>query len=440
VSSEMILIPCRGVNCKHLDCFDLMTFLSFYMKTATDMKWKCFHCKNVIPWKNIRIDIYLHKIIKRIMTEHPSKEVSTICFDDQGNWHLQDEFSEEWNKANQKTKKKKPKDNEEVKEEKKKEAPPVSNIIKKTELPIEECLEVYNHLIEQFKYMTETNRIFENVAIKMKEYNSFKNFSAKKMYEFLEKAQLLATLAIPSIFSSFEGRSTPPEAKIEEEVDRLMREKLEIHVKVIFAWAQKPEDLLNITLYLISKNKTSDPDFGLALELLLCYSRYMENNKIPFIFQKTNMQHIFGNLLRLFGERLGWKTDEFGYMIYSFRKCLPTMLLPDHIDKHFSIENQTMFNRLAEFFVELCKDFTMEEFIVFLDKTYKPPKNKFSFPEEETFAKYFVWYFGSIMKLRDPNIETKQIENYFKQWDKSKIIQDYMAANKITFENISSRV
>ena len=44
--------PARGKNCKHIQCFDLCTFLDYGARYG---KSKCFHCNENIPVSQLRI-------------------------------------------------------------------------------------------------------------------------------------------------------------------------------------------------------------------------------------------------------------------------------------------------------------------------------------------------------------------------------------------------
>jgi len=60
LSLGRIAIPSRGRNCKHPQCFDLASFLSFADQTS----WFCPLCKNPVPWDELLIDAKLEEAIK----------------------------------------------------------------------------------------------------------------------------------------------------------------------------------------------------------------------------------------------------------------------------------------------------------------------------------------------------------------------------------------
>ena len=437
ITSKMIVIPCRGAYCKHLDCFDMMNFLKFYMDAKTDKKWRCFHCKCIIPWKDLRVDIYLHKIIRELNTKFPGKEINSICFDEQGNWKLQDEFSEEWAKINQKKKENHEKKvKETIIEETIMDIGPRKQV-KKTELTIEECLTAFKCLYSQFSHLESSNQIYENVAIKMRELNSFKNFSAKKLYEFFEKAGLLSFYAEPQILGDIQNQpyANRTDNNIEIELDEILKRYSRL-IKIIFAWAIKPEDLICITLYIITKNKVDSYNLEIALELLICFARHMELRKVPMGFEKTTFHFLFGNLLRILFNKFSWKMDEAGIMLAFLKKNLPSLFIPTVVENSFSPKNHETFQKIAELIVSIGKDYSMNDYIIFLTKLYPSPQRSFEIKEEAMTAKYFYYFFKIMLNMRDPELINFQIEKYFDQWDIYGIIRTYLENNNISLSNI----
>lgn len=104
MTSFIIYMPVRGFNCEHIDCFDLMSFLSFNRSNFTSMRWKCPICKIVLNSNEIVIDLYLHKIIKEIrsvyLKDNDEKlnldKFSHIFFDENGEWKYKENFSNVW--------------------------------------------------------------------------------------------------------------------------------------------------------------------------------------------------------------------------------------------------------------------------------------------------------------------------------------------------------
>lgn len=60
--SERLKFPCRGINCKHLECFDLTSWINQYY-ASSDLK--CTICSNPIHFNEIVWDPYISTIIEK---------------------------------------------------------------------------------------------------------------------------------------------------------------------------------------------------------------------------------------------------------------------------------------------------------------------------------------------------------------------------------------
>ncbi|KAG7391925.1 hypothetical protein PHYPSEUDO_003131 [Phytophthora pseudosyringae] len=78
----VINMPARGLHCKHLQCFDLKTFLLF-SKKARSKAWRCTVCHRFIKASDLRIDPYLKKLLAEVEGEDELEEVE--IFPD-GSW------------------------------------------------------------------------------------------------------------------------------------------------------------------------------------------------------------------------------------------------------------------------------------------------------------------------------------------------------------------
>ncbi|OWZ15431.1 SUMO ligase [Phytophthora megakarya] len=78
----VINLPARGVHCKHLQCFDLKTFM-LYSKKARSKAWRCTVCFQFIKASDLRIDPYLKKLLAEVEGEDELEEVE--IFPD-GSW------------------------------------------------------------------------------------------------------------------------------------------------------------------------------------------------------------------------------------------------------------------------------------------------------------------------------------------------------------------
>ncbi|KAH7474851.1 hypothetical protein KRP22_003474 [Phytophthora ramorum] len=78
----VINLPARGLHCKHLQCFDLKTFILF-SKKARSKAWRCTVCHHFIKASDLRIDPYLKKLLAEVEGEDELEEVE--IFPD-GSW------------------------------------------------------------------------------------------------------------------------------------------------------------------------------------------------------------------------------------------------------------------------------------------------------------------------------------------------------------------
>ncbi|POM61487.1 SUMO ligase [Phytophthora palmivora] len=78
----VINLPARGLHCKHLQCFDLKTFMLF-SKKARSKAWRCTVCHQFIKASDLRIDPYLKKLLAEVEGEDELEEVE--IFPD-GSW------------------------------------------------------------------------------------------------------------------------------------------------------------------------------------------------------------------------------------------------------------------------------------------------------------------------------------------------------------------
>uniref|UniRef100_A0A8C9HGE6 GATA zinc finger domain-containing protein 14-like n=1 Tax=Piliocolobus tephrosceles TaxID=591936 RepID=A0A8C9HGE6_9PRIM len=66
-SLDRILIPCRGVNCSHLQCFDLKSFIDVTKKTkAFNNRWKCPICSLVLRPKDLVVDTFITYVLSEV--------------------------------------------------------------------------------------------------------------------------------------------------------------------------------------------------------------------------------------------------------------------------------------------------------------------------------------------------------------------------------------
>lgn len=77
ISMKCLTVPARGVNCKHLACFDLMTYLSMN-ENPNKLRWRCPICKVQTFTSDILINARLHNIIKVIFLFFFSLKIALI--------------------------------------------------------------------------------------------------------------------------------------------------------------------------------------------------------------------------------------------------------------------------------------------------------------------------------------------------------------------------
>ncbi|SCP04898.1 E3 SUMO-protein ligase PIAS, putative [Plasmodium ovale] len=74
-SFDRILIPCRGINCCHIQCFDLKSYIDVTKKTkAFNNRWKCPICSLFLRPKDLVIDTFITYILSQVPKD--IKEVS----------------------------------------------------------------------------------------------------------------------------------------------------------------------------------------------------------------------------------------------------------------------------------------------------------------------------------------------------------------------------
>lgn len=76
--------PARFASCRHLACFDLESFLYICSQTG---KLQCPICMKIEPYSSLRIDWYLHTVLKQLQS-CGIEEVSEIEIDPSGLWKV----------------------------------------------------------------------------------------------------------------------------------------------------------------------------------------------------------------------------------------------------------------------------------------------------------------------------------------------------------------
>lgn len=433
-------IPVRGSKCKHLQCFDFITYLKFHTK-ETEKPWTCPCCRNIIPWQMLRIDNYIFKILQSIRDKYSKdflEDVTSITFDEKGNWKFPEEFAKEWEtnvnteSKEKKEKEKKKKDKNEIEPEESK-AETVKAPLIKVELSIEENINSYNLLYQQYKNQDD-GKINELIAKKMKELNSFKNYAPYKFYDFIGKLMLVGGLTIPVV--NYEIDQVFYYKNLEEIAEIMYSKKMKVILPLIFSWAKSYEDLIIITLLIITKKKTSMPDLILAIEFFFSYAWFMSTKKISFEgILKQSIYELLGKIINQFGEKLNYGVYEYAVIIGIFRKYFPQIYIPSQTPKKFCQDTEKLFQDRADLIANISKGFEYNDLLKFIDFIYKPPIDNIS-KDDEKYIRYMYYYQGLILKKYDPNTTDEKILNFFKSWDKySRVIsqiESFKEYSKIT--------
>jgi E3 SUMO-protein ligase PIAS1 len=72
--------PCRGMACKHNQCFDATSYLQLQEQAP---QWECPQCNKSVPWDQLVIDHYILDILK-----NTSADTEQVTVEPDGQWHL----------------------------------------------------------------------------------------------------------------------------------------------------------------------------------------------------------------------------------------------------------------------------------------------------------------------------------------------------------------
>ncbi|CAG2113725.1 unnamed protein product [Medioppia subpectinata] len=83
ITSQVVIIPSRSINCHHIDCFDINNFFEIvYNKKIDD--WKCPKCKQPAKLEQLVIDSQMDHILR--MMKALDSSVENITFDKHAVW------------------------------------------------------------------------------------------------------------------------------------------------------------------------------------------------------------------------------------------------------------------------------------------------------------------------------------------------------------------
>jgi E3 SUMO-protein ligase PIAS1 len=74
--------PCRGIGCKHNQCFDAASYLQLQEQAPT---WTCPHCNKSVPWEQLVVDQYILDILTST-----SSDTDQVTVEPDGRWHMDD--------------------------------------------------------------------------------------------------------------------------------------------------------------------------------------------------------------------------------------------------------------------------------------------------------------------------------------------------------------
>ncbi|CAM9892140.1 unnamed protein product [Ectocarpus sp. 6 AP-2014] len=80
-----ITCPGRGRYCKHLQCFDLNTFLSFN-KDCAGAAWKCGVCNLPIKPEDLVVDTYLDEVVRSLEEQGLTDDAEEVEIHQDGHW------------------------------------------------------------------------------------------------------------------------------------------------------------------------------------------------------------------------------------------------------------------------------------------------------------------------------------------------------------------
>lgn len=75
ISGRQIMQPCRGVNCTHIQCFDLRSFIE---KALNENSWACPICGSMISYENLRYDPSFFDIISQIQQQQQVQQMQQM--------------------------------------------------------------------------------------------------------------------------------------------------------------------------------------------------------------------------------------------------------------------------------------------------------------------------------------------------------------------------
>ena len=101
VMMKVIQTPVRGKRCKHLNCFDLKTYLHSNANVSGG-RWRCFVCEDFVPVDELVYDGFLAQVLETFSKDINTTTRSKVQLMNDGSWNLLDETTTSAMKRNQK--------------------------------------------------------------------------------------------------------------------------------------------------------------------------------------------------------------------------------------------------------------------------------------------------------------------------------------------------
>lgn len=81
LSFTRLRLPCRGIGCRHNQCFDATSYLQLQEQAPT---WQCPVCNKAVTWENLVLDQYVQDIL-----QSTAKDTEQVVVEPDGKWSTQ---------------------------------------------------------------------------------------------------------------------------------------------------------------------------------------------------------------------------------------------------------------------------------------------------------------------------------------------------------------
>lgn len=86
LSYARLKVPCRGISCNHIQCFDANSFMQLQEQGPT---WNCPICSKSAPFENLAIDEYVQEVL-----ENTPESCEQVTIEPDGQWRVKSEEPE----------------------------------------------------------------------------------------------------------------------------------------------------------------------------------------------------------------------------------------------------------------------------------------------------------------------------------------------------------